>query len=85
MTTFYLLTESYCDCAGSWSNIIESFEDENVANYYAEVFNGQNDCQYTSYYVDRIEPMKTTYDEIIDNVTKYDLEILERYRQWRRL
>lgn len=82
---FYQLVESYCDCQFAYTNIVESFEDEDVANYYAETFNEQNECGYTSYYVERIEPKQLTYDEIIDNTVKYDLEILECYRQWRRM
>lgn len=82
---FYQLVENYCDCAVWYSNIVESFENEDVANYYAETFNELNECEYTSYYVDRIEPKQLSYDEVIDNVNKYDLEILECYRQWRRM
>lgn len=82
---FYQLEESYCDCVGSWTNIIESFTDKDVADYWCEVFNQENECEYTDYLVSTIKPLQHTYDDLIEHPIKHDIEILERYKQWRRL
>lgn len=85
MTEFYQLVENYCDWAVSYTNIIESFTDKDVAEYWCELFNKENQCSYTDYYVYAREPLEHTMEDLLDNVLKYESEIYQRYNQWVRM
>lgn len=82
---FYQLVESYCDCAVAYSNIVESFLDKDVADYWCEVFQKENQCSYTDYYVYTREPIEYGIEDLLNNMSKYNSEIYERYNQWVRM
>ncbi len=81
---FYKVVESYCDCQLAYTNTVKYFTDEDTAILYKDIFTDQNQCSYTDYYVDCVEPDELSFDTVIDNPVKYERQFEEEYTQWMR-